>query len=62
MKDGGSFKQNDSSGSDDEWRVSEYTEAVEDLLIDWMWSESRTRVNSRVFIWLVCFYVFVLFF
>lgn len=40
-----------------EWQVSEYIEAVEDLLIDWMWSESRMRVNSRVFIWLVGFYV-----
>lgn len=58
MKGDGSFKQNGSSRSDDEWQVSEYIEAVEDLLIDWMWSKSRTRVNSRVFICLVGFYGF----
>lgn len=56
MKSDGSFKQNDSR-SGNEWHVHEYIEAVEGLLMDWMWSESRTRVNSGVFIWLVGFYV-----
>lgn len=55
MKGNGSFKQTDSR-SDDEWHVCDYIEAVEDLLMDWMWSESRTRVNS-VFVCWVGFYV-----
>lgn len=39
MRGDSSFEQNDSSRRDDEWHVSEYAEAVEDLLVDWMWSE-----------------------
>lgn len=57
MKGNGRFKQND-SGSDDEWHVCDYIEAVEDLLMDWMWSESRTRVNSELlFVGLVFMFI-----
>ena len=51
----------DSSTSDGEWQVSEYIEAVEDSLVDWMWTESGIigiRGNFRVFVWLVGFYWF----
>ena len=58
MRGDSSFELNDSSRSDIEWHVSEYAEAVEDLLVDWMWSESRTSVNSRVFVSLFGFYGF----
>ena len=49
------------STSDGEWQVSEYIEAVENSLIDWMWSKSGIigiRGNFRVFVWLVSFYWF----